>query len=148
MRRSFCFFAQLLAEIGHAAAAFLAVLPRRIAAAFDRAFVRETLFALEEELLPLAAALPALGIQISGHAYSSICAAFRRPATVVGHGRHVRDAADLETQRVQGANGGFPSGAGAFDAHLEILHAAFLGRAAGLLGPQPGRRTASISSSP
>src|SRR5258705_13027231 len=68
--------AQLLAEIGHAAAAFLAVLPRRIAAAFDRAFVRETLFALEEELLPLAAALPALGIQISGHAYSSICAAF------------------------------------------------------------------------
>src|SRR5258706_9313731 len=63
---------QLLAEIGHAAAAFLAVLSRRIAAAFDRAFVRETLFALEEELLPLAAALPALGIKISGHAYSSI----------------------------------------------------------------------------
>src|SRR6266850_7685654 len=68
--------AQLLAKIGHAAAAFLTVLPRRIAAALDCAFVRETLFALEEELLPLAAALPALGIQISGHAYSSICAAF------------------------------------------------------------------------
>src|SRR5258708_7063823 len=63
---------------------------------------------------------------------------FRRPATVVGDGRYVRDAADLETQRVQGAYGGFPSGAGAFDAHLEILHAALLCRAAGLLGRNLG----------
>src|SRR6266571_1548569 len=68
--------AQLLAEIGHAAAAFLPVLSRRIAAALDRAFVGEAFLALEEELLPLAAALAALGIEISGHAYSSICAAF------------------------------------------------------------------------
>src|SRR5437867_9582346 len=67
---------QLLAEIGHAAAAFLPVLPRRIAAALDRAFVGEAFLALEEELLPLAAALAAFGIKISGHAYSSICAAF------------------------------------------------------------------------
>src|SRR5258706_11030370 len=67
---------QLLAEIGHAAAAFLSVLSRRIAAALDRAFVGEAFLALEEELLPLAAALAALGIEISGHAYSSICAAF------------------------------------------------------------------------
>src|SRR5713226_2790351 len=67
---------QLLAEIGHAAAAFLPVLSRRIAAALDRAFVGEAFLALEEELLPLAAALAALGIEISGHAYSSICAAF------------------------------------------------------------------------
>src|SRR2546427_258248 len=66
----------LLAEIGHAAAAFLSVLSWRIAAALDRAFVSKAFLALEEELLPLAAALTALGIQISGHAYSSICAAF------------------------------------------------------------------------
>src|SRR5229473_951684 len=81
--------AQLLAEIGHAAAAFLAVLPRRIAAAFDRAFVGEAFFALEEELLPLAAALPALGIQISGHAYSSKCAAFSAACNRCG-GRALR----------------------------------------------------------
>src|SRR6267143_1882497 len=66
---------QLLAEIGHAAAAFLAVLSRRIAAALDRAFVGEAFLALEEELLPCAAAPAAFGIKISGHAYSSICAA-------------------------------------------------------------------------
>src|SRR5436190_16483279 len=78
---------QLLAEIGHAAAAFLSVLSRRIAAALDRAFVGEALLALEKELLPLAAALAALGIQISGHAYSSILYAplFRRPAAVGGN---------------------------------------------------------------
>src|SRR5437879_5151653 len=68
--------AQLLAEIGQSAAAVLAVLSRRIAAALDRAFVGEAFLALEEELLPLAAALAAFGIEISGHAYSSICAAF------------------------------------------------------------------------
>src|SRR6266568_8915585 len=61
---------QLLAEIGHAAAAFLSVLSRRIAAALDRALVGEAFLALEEELLPLATALAALGIEISGHAYS------------------------------------------------------------------------------
>src|SRR6266487_850500 len=61
---------QLLAKIGHAAAAFLSVLPRRIAAALDRALVGEAFLALEEELLPLATALAALGIEISGHVYS------------------------------------------------------------------------------
>ncbi len=59
--------AQLLAEIGHAAAALLAVLSRRVAAPLDRAFVGEALLALEEELLSLAAALAALGVQVSGH---------------------------------------------------------------------------------
>jgi hypothetical protein len=38
------------------------VLSRRIAAALDSAFVGEAFLALEEELLPLAAALAALGI--------------------------------------------------------------------------------------
>src|SRR2546425_8135640 len=59
--------AQLLAEIGHAAAALLAVLSRRVAAPLDRAFVGEALLALEEELLSLAAALAALGVHVSGH---------------------------------------------------------------------------------
>src|SRR6266849_6074462 len=59
--------AQLLAEIGHAAAALLAVLSRRVAPPLDRAFVGEALLALEEELFSLAAALAALGVQVSGH---------------------------------------------------------------------------------
>src|SRR2546425_5650653 len=76
---------QLLAEIGHAAAAFLPVLSPRIAAALDRAFVGEAFLALEEELLPLAAALAAFGIEISGHAYySSICAAFSAASSRCG----------------------------------------------------------------
>src|SRR5256885_214082 len=109
--------AQLLAEIGHTAAAFLSVLSRRIAAALDRAFVGEALLALEEEFLPLAAALAALGIQISGHAFPLYAPLFRRPAAVVGHGRHIRDAADLETQCIEGAHRRLSSGPRAFDAH-------------------------------
>src|SRR2546430_15860910 len=60
-------------------------------------------------------------------------ALFRRPAAVVRHRRHVGDAADLETQCVEGAHRGFSSWARPFDAHLEILYAAFLCCAAGLL---------------
>src|SRR5438132_4980924 len=129
---------QLLAEIGHTAAAFLSVLSRRIAAALDRAFVGEALLALEEELLPLAAALAALGIQISGHALPLYAPLFRRPAAVVGHGRHIRDAADLETQCIEGAHRRLSSGTRALDAHLEILYAALLCCAAGLLGRDLG----------
>src|SRR5262249_9776848 len=60
---------KLLAEIRHAAAALLPVLAGRVAAALDRALVGEAFLSLEEELFSFAAALPALGVQISGHAY-------------------------------------------------------------------------------
>src|SRR2546427_4011393 len=63
---------------------------------------------------------------------------FRRPATVVGYGRHIRNAADLQTECIEGAHRRFSSGAGPLDAHLEILDAALLRCAAGLLGGNLG----------
>jgi hypothetical protein len=41
-----------------------------VGAALDGAFVREALLALEEELLAFPAALTALRVEISGHAFS------------------------------------------------------------------------------
>src|SRR5262249_3010920 len=131
-------FTQLLAEVRHAAAALLPVLPRRVAAALDRAFVGEALLALEEQLFPFAAALPAFGVQVSGHAYPLYAPSFRRPAAVVGDGRHVGDAADLQAQCVERADRGLPAGAGPFDAPLGVLDAALLRRAARLLGGHLG----------
>src|SRR5207237_6101058 len=61
--------AQLLAVIGHARAALLAVLARRVGAAFHRALVGEALLALEEELLAFAAAVPAL-VEVLCHCYT------------------------------------------------------------------------------
>jgi hypothetical protein len=43
------------------------VLPGRVAAPLDGALVSEAFLALEEELLPLAAALAAFRIKIAGH---------------------------------------------------------------------------------
>jgi hypothetical protein len=43
------------------------VLARRIGAALDAALVREAARALEEQLLPLAATLLALGTGVAGH---------------------------------------------------------------------------------
>src|SRR5262249_49987290 len=63
--------AQLLAVVGQARARLLAMLAGRVAAALDGALVGEALLALQEELLALPAALPALGVEISSHAYSS-----------------------------------------------------------------------------
>src|SRR5262249_1572225 len=61
--------AQLLAVVGEARAGFLAVLPGRVAAPIHRALVGEAFLALEEELLPLAAAMTAL-VEISCHSLS------------------------------------------------------------------------------
>src|SRR6185369_6080415 len=63
----FLLFAQLLAEVGQALPALLAVLAGSVAAALDGALVGEALFALEEKLFPFAAALAALGIEVTGH---------------------------------------------------------------------------------
>jgi hypothetical protein len=43
------------------------MLARRIAAALDRALVREALLALQEQLLAFAAALTAFSVEISCH---------------------------------------------------------------------------------
>src|SRR5262249_49990595 len=61
--------AQLLAVVGEPRARFLAVLAGGVAPPLDRALVGKAFLALEEELLPLAAAMTAL-VQISRHACS------------------------------------------------------------------------------
>src|SRR4029077_19672780 len=126
--------AQLLAEIRHAAAALLPVLSRGVAAALDRALVGEAFLALEEQLLPFTAALPALGVQVSGHAYPLYAPSFRRAPAVVGYGRDVGYAADLQAQGIERAHRGFATGAGALDSSFQFLHAALLRRAPGLPG--------------
>jgi hypothetical protein len=55
-------FAQLRAVTGQALAGLLAVLAGRIGTALDGTFVSEALFAFEEELFALAAALAAFGV--------------------------------------------------------------------------------------
>src|SRR3954454_923558 len=65
----------------------------------------------------------------------------RWPASVVRHGRHVGDAADLEAERVQRAHCRLAARAGTLDAHLEVLHAIFLGGATrGLSGDLRSKR--------
>src|SRR3970282_2539001 len=59
-------FAQLLAVVGQARAAFLAVLAGRVGAALDGALVGKALLRLEEQLLAFPAALAALGVDDSG----------------------------------------------------------------------------------
>src|SRR5688572_10397000 len=58
----------------------------------------------------------------------------RRAAAVVRDRRHVGDAADLEPDRVERAHRRLAARAGALDAHLDVLHAAFLRGASGALG--------------
>src|SRR3954467_7435838 len=62
--------AQLLAVVGQAHAALLAVLAGSVRAPLDGALVSETFLALEEELLALPAAQATFGVQNSGHAFS------------------------------------------------------------------------------
>src|SRR3990170_4197603 len=73
--------AQLLAVVREPRPASLAVLPRGVAAPLDRAFVGEALFALQEELLALPAALAALGVDVPGHSVSSLHAPALRRST-------------------------------------------------------------------
>src|SRR5437870_13019289 len=65
---------------------------------------------------------------------SLYAAALRRPASVVRDGRHVRNAADLEPERIQRADRRLAPGARPLDAHLEILDPAFLSCTTGRLG--------------
>ena len=50
------------------------------------------------------------------------------------HRRHVLDLGDLDAEVVQRADGGLAARAGALDLHLDVAHAIFLHRVAGLLG--------------
>jgi len=59
--------AQLLPEVRKAAAALLAMLARRVAAALDCAFIGKAFFALQEQFFSLSAALAAFGIKIASH---------------------------------------------------------------------------------
>src|SRR6185503_15021480 len=130
--------AQLLAVVREARAALLAVLAGRVVAPLDGALVGEALLALEEELLAFPAALPAFCVEISRHAFSwtflLYAPALGRAAAVVRHGGDVGDRADLQADRIQRAHRGFAARAGSLDAHLDVLHAALLRRAAGALG--------------
>src|SRR5450432_64043 len=48
---------------------------------------------------------------------------FARAATIVRNRRHVLDRADLQTDRLNGANRGLTTGAGTFDPNFHFLHA-------------------------
>src|SRR5689334_6737643 len=122
------------------------MLAGRIRTPLHRAFVGKALLALEIELLALSAAVAAL-VEVLSHALCSPlhAATLRRPAAVVRNRRHIRDARDLQSYGVQRAHRRFTAGARALDAHLDILHAAFLRSAAGALGSDlrgEGRRLA------
>src|SRR3954463_14831151 len=84
--------AELQAVLGLLLAA-AAVIARRVRAPLDAALVREAALALEEELHALAAALLALGTSVAGHLDAPPLAG---TAAVVGLGRDVADARDLE----------------------------------------------------
>src|SRR5712671_1058061 len=66
--------------------------------------------------------------------WGSDTALLGRAAAVVRNRRYVRDAGDLEPDRVQRTNRGFAARAGTLDAHFQILYAAFLRRPASLFG--------------
>src|ERR1700722_10335969 len=51
----------------------------------------------------------------------------------MGNRRYVRDAGDLQSAVVQGTNRRLTAGAGAADAHFDVLHAVLLRRIARLL---------------
>src|SRR6185503_21163472 len=92
-------------------AALQAVHARRIVPPLDRTLVGEAPCALEEELHPLAAAQAALGVTISRHAGLLHPPPLGRAAAVVGNGGDVADRGDLETHRLQRADGRLAPGA-------------------------------------
>src|SRR5439155_18651680 len=59
--------------------------------------------------------------------------ALRRTATVVRNRGHVRDAGNLQPDRIERPHRRFAPRAGALDADLDVLHAAFLRRPPGAL---------------
>src|SRR6266480_4444700 len=115
--------AQLDPVVGHLAAADLGVHTGRHRTTVEGA-LREALLPLEKELDALAAAVPANRTFVAGHLDAS---PLRWPAAVVRDGRDVGDRGDLETGRLQGADGGLAAGSRALDEDLDLLEAMFHG---------------------
>src|SRR5262249_37110368 len=110
----------------------LAVLPRRIVAALDRALVGIAALTFQEELQPFPPAQATNGSCVSCHACSSDPATLGWPATVVGDRRHVLDDAHVEPRRLQAAQRRLASRARTLHVHLDVTHAE--------LGRLPSRR--------
>src|SRR5690606_8060217 len=130
-------FAQLQTVVGSAGArnaAMLAGLGLELAFRVERAAG-----ALQEEVGTLAARELAFRSNITCHGFLLDATTLGRTAAVVRDGRDVRDAGDLDAQRVQGAHRRFAAGAGALDANFECLDAVLLSQAAGRLGSHLSR---------
>src|SRR3954447_20399561 len=97
-----------------------AMIAGRVGAALDAALVGQAALALEEQLLPLTAALLALGRVIACHSDPS---PLPGAAAVVCLGGDVLDAGDLEPGGLQRADRGLATRAGALHEDLDLLHA-------------------------
>src|SRR5207249_1497817 len=129
--------AQLHAERGQLAAV-QAMLARRIVTPLDRALVGEAARALQEELHPFASAQPALRVAIPRHGRPLHPTPLRRAAAVVRYRRHVADRGDLQTGRLQRADGRLAPRPGAADEDLDLLQAVLHRLARGQLGGRLG----------
>src|SRR6266576_3247551 len=114
---------QLDAIVRHLAAADLGMHAGRHGATIKGA-LREALLPLEKELHALTTTVPADRAFVAGHLDAP---PLRRPAAVVRDGRDVGDRRDLETRRLQGADGGLAAGSRALDEDLDLLEAMFHG---------------------
>src|SRR5262249_53016043 len=118
-----------------------AVLPRRVAAALDRALLGQAALALEEELHALAAALLAFRGTIAGHDLDA--PPLLGANAVVGVRGEVLDADDLEPCGLERADRGVAAATGALDEDLDlleaVLHALAGGGVGGHLGGERGR---------
>src|SRR5690606_35856701 len=94
--------------------------------------------ALQKQVGALAARELAVRSNITCHGFPLDATALGRTAGIVRNGRDVRDAGDLDAQRVQGAHRRLAAGAGALDADFECLDAVFLCHAASRLGGHLG----------
>src|SRR3954451_4498752 len=112
-----------------------AVIAGRVGAALDAALVGQAALALEEQLLPLTAALLALGRVIACHSDPSPLAG---AAAVVCLGGDVLDAGDLEPGGLQAADRGLAARARALDEDLDLLHALLDALAGGRVGRHLG----------
>src|SRR5690606_12648626 len=101
--------------------------------------IERTTGALQEKVGTLATRELAFRSNITCHGFLLDATTLGRTAAVVRDGRDVRDAGDLDAQRVQGAHRRFAAGAGALDANFECLDAVFLSQAAGRFGSHLSR---------
>src|SRR3954452_7491255 len=116
----------LLAELHAVLRLLLAattVVARRVRAALDAALVGQAALALQEELLPFAAALLALRTGVTSHAKFLDAAPLAGAAAVVGLRGNVLDARHLEAGGLERADRGLAAGAGTLHEDLDLLKA-------------------------